>query len=29
VREINLLNIQLVDLELFLAVAEYGSFTKA
>lgn len=28
-REINLLNIQLSDLELFLTVAEYGSFTKA
>lgn len=28
-REINLTNIQLSDLELFLAVAEYGSFTKA
>lgn len=27
--EINLLNIQLSDLELFLAVAQYGSFTKA
>lgn len=28
-REINLMNIHLIDLELFLAVAEYGSFTKA
>lgn len=28
-REINLYNIQLQDLELFLATAKYGSFTKA
>ena len=27
--EINLSNIQLQDLELFLAVADYGNFTKA
>lgn len=27
--EINLLNIQLMDMELFLAAAQYGSFTKA
>ena len=27
--EINIMNIQLADLELFLAVAEHGSFTKA
>lgn len=28
-REIDLYNLQLTDLELFLAVAQYGSFTKA
>ena len=28
-REINLYNIQLMDLELFLTVAKYASFTKA
>ena len=28
-RDINLFNLQLMDLELFLNVARYGSFTKA